>query len=109
MNLENPVRLNIVQGDGVGDLEAYDEDVCLGVGQGSDRVIAGGPTGVPHGEHHHLPPNIFGGEKFVKPGWFVDTRYCVRYEPGYQGCFPTFFIPHHNHSHLSLVRHDEQE
>jgi len=71
LNLENPVGLDIVQGDGVGDLEAYDEDVCLGVGQGSDRVVAGGPAGVPHSESHQLPPDIFGREKFVKPGRFV--------------------------------------
>jgi len=71
LNLQNPVGLDIVQGDRVGDLEADYEDVCLGVGQGSDRVIAGGPTGVPDREDHLLPPNIFGREKFVKPGRFV--------------------------------------
>lgn len=63
--------LDIVKRDGVGDLEAYDEDICLGVGEGSDRVIAGGSAGVPHGEHHLLPLNIFGREKFIKPGRFV--------------------------------------
>lgn len=100
MDLQNPVRLDIVEGDGVGDLEANDEDVSLGVGQGSDRVVAGGPTRVPHREGHQLPPYIFGCEKFIKPGRFVRPRYAVRDEPGDEGGFAAFFIPNHHHPDL---------
>ena len=54
LNLNDPVRFDIVQGDGVRDLETDDEYICLGVGERSDRVIAGGPAGVPDGEAHQL-------------------------------------------------------
>ena len=42
-DLANPFGLDVVQGDGVGDLVTRQEDVCVRVGETADRVESRGP------------------------------------------------------------------
>ena len=44
---------DIVETDGLGDAEADEEDVGLGVGEGPNWVVAGAAAGVPDGVVDH--------------------------------------------------------